>query len=112
MSRTIKTFAETLGLLNRKTFIAKCDEHLSTALHTLESLPQQKGKAVITIQLTIAYNGEHMDITPTIKSKLPEEPPFRGNTFWMNDGELSVSHPNQQEMFAVKEANSSIREAV
>jgi hypothetical protein len=54
MSRTIRSFADMLGLLNRGRFVEKCDEHLAEALATLEALPTEKGTATITVQVTIS----------------------------------------------------------
>ena len=99
MSRPIRNFTEMLGLLNRGRFAEKCDEHLTTALETLEDLPGEKGTVKITMEMTINYDGGRLDIKPTIKSKLPEEKAFSATPFWPYEGGLSVQHPSQMDIF-------------
>ena len=65
--RPIRRFADMLGLLNRGRFTEKCDEHLTSALETLEALPNEKGTATITLTVTIVYDGGRIDIRPAIK---------------------------------------------
>jgi len=99
MSRTIRNFAEMLGLLNRGRFSEKCNEHLNSALETLEALPSEKGTAKITLEVTINYEGGRLDIKPSVKSKLPEEKAFSSTPFWAYEGGLSVQHPSQMDIF-------------
>jgi hypothetical protein len=98
--RPIRTFAETVALLNRGRFAEKLDEHLTAAIATLEALPGEKGVAQIAVTLTIAYDAGRLDIKPAVKSKLPEEKAFSGTPFWSYEGGLSVQHPSQLDMFA------------
>jgi len=99
MSRPIRNFVEMLGLLNRGKFVDKCNEHLTTALETLEALPNEKGTATVTIAVTINYDSGRLDIKPAIKSKLPEEKAFSSTPFWAYEGGLSVQHPSQMDIF-------------
>lgn len=111
MSRIIRSFADTLGLLNRGRFVEKCDEHLAEALQTLEALPGEKGTATITVALTINYESGRLDIKPAIKSKLPEEKAFAGTPFWSHEGGLSVQHPSQIDMFGPRAAEERLRDS-
>lgn len=103
MSRPIRRIADVLGLLNRGRFVEKCDEHLATAIETLEALPDEKGTAKITIEITVAYQAGRVDIRPAVKLKLPDEKAFTETPFWTAEGGLSVQHPSQSDMF-VREA--------
>jgi hypothetical protein len=111
MSRTIRSFADMLGLLNRGRFVEKCDEHLAEALATLEALPNEKGTATLTLQVTISFESGRLDIKPAIKSKLPEEKSFSGTPFWVHEGGLSVQHPSQIDMFGPRAAEERFRES-
>lgn len=98
--RPIRSFVDMLALLSRGRFIEKLDEHLNTALETLEAIPSEKGSATITLAVTLNYDSGRIDIKPAVKSKLPEEKAFSGTPFWAVDGALSVQHPSQIDMFA------------
>ena len=97
--RPIRRFSEMLGLLNRGKFEEKIDEHLASAIQTLEALPTEKGTAKITVEITLNFESGRLDIKPAVKSKLPEEKAFSGTPFWTIDNALSVQHPNQTDMF-------------
>lgn len=100
MIRTIRSFAEMIGLLNQGRFAEKCDEHLTGALETLAALPGEKGTATLTLTITFNYDSGRIDIKPAVKSKLPEEKAFGGTPFWTYEGGLSVQHPSQIDLFA------------
>ncbi len=100
MARTIRNLGELIGLLNRGRFVEKCNEELERVMMALEDLPEQKGKAKITLEITIARQQELVNITPVVKAKLPESGTFSATPFWESDGALSVEHPNQRDMFA------------
>lgn len=100
MARTIRNLGELIGLLNRGRFVEKCNEELERVMMALEDLPEQKGKAKITLEITIARQQELVNITPVVKAKLPESGAFSATPFWESDGALSVEHPNQRDMFA------------
>lgn len=97
--RTIRSFTEMLGLLSRGRFSEKLDEHLAKSLEALEGLPNEKGTAKITVEVTFNFENGALDIKPSVKSKLPEEKGFSGTTFWSHEGGLSVQHPSQADMF-------------
>lgn len=99
MSRPIRRLNDLLPVLSRGRFVEKCDEHLSRTLETLEALPDGQGKATITLTLNVAYQDGRLEVTPSVKSKLPEEKGFSGTPFWAADGGFSVQHPSQSDMF-------------
>lgn len=99
MSRPIRRLNDLLPVLNRGRFVEKCDEHLTHALEHLEGLPDQQGKATLTITLTVAYQEGRIEVVPAVKSKLPEEKGFTGTPFWSVEGGFSVQHPSQTDMF-------------
>lgn len=109
-NRPIRRFTDMLGLLNRGRFVEKCDEHLAKAMAELEALPNEKGSATITVQITVNFESGRLDIKPTIKSKLPEEKGFNGTPFWAVDGALSVQHPSQTDMFVRDTADTRERD--
>jgi len=96
---TIRKFDQMIGLLHRGKFAEKCDDVLREAVETLEALPGEKGKAKITVEIEIAYQSGRVDVTPTVKSKLPEGDKFGATPFWTHEGGLSTQHPNQIDMF-------------
>jgi hypothetical protein len=98
--KPIRSFTDLVTVLNRGRFSEKLDEHLTHAVETLEALPDQKGKATITITLTVAYQEGRIEVVPNVKSKLPEDKGFTGTPFWAVEGGFSVQHPSQSDMFA------------
>ena len=100
MARTIRNLDQLIGLLNRGRFAEKCDEELERVMNALKELPKEKGKAKLTIEITIASDSGRLDVTPVVKTKLPETGTFSATPFWEADGALSVEHPNQHDMFA------------
>jgi hypothetical protein len=109
--RTIHRFTDLIGLLNRGHFVEKCDEHLQKTIAHLESLPDRKGTATITITLTCDFMDGQTNVTPAVKSKLPEEKGgFNATPFWSHDGGFSTQHPSQFDMFP-RTAASREREA-
>jgi hypothetical protein len=105
MARTIRRFTEMLGLLARGKFEPKLDAALAEALQTLENLPGSKGTATITVTLTVAMADDRVEIKPKLAMKLPEEA-TPSTTFWPVEGELSVQHPSQINMFEPREAGA------
>jgi hypothetical protein len=100
MARNIRNFDQLIGLLNRGRFAEKCDEELERVMAALKEMPKEKGKAKITVEITVACDSGRIDVTPVVKSKLPETGTFSATPFWEADGALSVEHPNQKDMFA------------
>lgn len=99
MSRVLRSFREMLGLLSRGEFSRRLDQELTNAVEALESMPADKGKAVITVAITLNYELGRIDIDPGFKVKLPDTARFMKTPFWAIDGALSVEHPNQIDMF-------------
>jgi hypothetical protein len=98
-SPVIRRFVGMLELLSRGRFVEKCDAHLEEAIRTLETLPDESGRASIVVTINFAYEGGRIEIKPSVKSKLPEEKGFSGTPFWTHEGALSIQHPSQHDMF-------------
>lgn len=96
----VRRFTDLLGVLNRGRFTEKCDQHLASMMEQLEALPEQKGKATLTVTIEVAYQEGRLEVRPAVKSKLPEEKGFTGTPFWSVGGGFSVQHPSQSDMFA------------
>ena len=99
MSRVLRTFREMLGLLSRGDFSRHLDEKLNEAIVALEECPADKCKAEITVKITLDYELGRIDVKGEAKSKLPETAKFMKTPFWSIDGQLSVEHPSQIDMF-------------
>ena len=102
MSRTLRSFREMLGLLSRGEFSRRLDLELTNVVDALEQMPADKGKAVVTVQITFNYELGRVDIDPTVKVKLPETAKFMKTPFWTHEGQLSLEHPNQIDMFSAR----------
>lgn len=111
MSRMIRSFAEMLGLISRGDFRNHLDQQLQEALIALEDCPADKCKAEITVKVVLEYELGRIDIKPEVKVKLPETAKFIKTPFWVIDGQLSVQHPNQIDMFATRGVSSRSDEA-
>lgn len=98
--RVFRRFIDIVGLLNRGAFAERCDAHLADAIATLDQLPEEKGKATITVTLDLVFEGGRIDVRPAVKSKLPETRAFSPTAFWSHEGAMSVQHPSQFDMFA------------
>jgi hypothetical protein len=99
MSRVLRTFREMLGLLSRGDFSRHCDKLLNEAILAVEECPADKCKAEIVVKITLDYELGRIDIKADAKSKLPDTVKFMKTPFWTVDGQLSVEHPNQIDMF-------------
>lgn len=99
MSRMLRTFREMIGLMSRGDFSRHLDEKLGEALTALEACPADKCKAEITVKVTLEYELGRIDLKGEAKSKLPETAKFMKTPFWVVDGQLSLEHPNQIDMF-------------
>ncbi|MHB2265014.1 hypothetical protein [Aliihoeflea sp. PC F10.4] len=106
MSRMLRTFREMIGLVSRGDFSRHLDEKMEEALVALESCPADKCKAEITVKVVLEYELGRIDIKPEVKTKLPETAKFMKTPFWVIDGQLSVQHPNQIDMFAARSVGS------
>lgn len=99
MSRVLRTFREMIGLLSRGDFSRHCDKLLNEAIEALEASPSDKCKAEIVVKVTFDYELGRIDIKADAKSKLPDTVKFMKTPFWTVDGQLSVEHPSQADMF-------------
>lgn len=102
MSRMLRSFREMLGLLSRGDVSRHLDEKLTEAVQAVEDCPADKCKAEITLKVTLEYELGRVDIKTDIKSKLPDTTKFMKTPFWTIDGQLSVEHPNQIDMFPAR----------
>lgn len=100
MSRMLRTFREMIGLVSRGDFSRHLDEQMQEALIALEECPADKCKAEITVKVVLEYELGRIDIKPEVKVKLPDTAKFIRTPFWVVDGQLSVEHPSQVDMFA------------
>ncbi|TPM92703.1 hypothetical protein [Mesorhizobium sp. B2-1-3A] len=107
MSRVLRTFREMLGLLSRGDFSRHLDQQLNEAIAAVEACPADKCKAEITVKITLDYELGRIDIKVESKSKLPDTVKFMKTPFWAVDGQLSVEHPNQIDMFRAPRAAAS-----
>lgn len=102
MTRLLRTFREMIGLLSRGDFSRHLDEKLNEAILALEECPADKCKAEITIKITLDYELGRIDVKGEAKSKLPDTAKFMKTPFWAVDGQLSLEHPNQVDMFPAR----------
>src|SRR3954470_4841765 len=109
--RLIRSFAETLGLLDRGAFNYKCNTALTETIENLEGQPTEKCKASISITLDIAFDKGMMSVTPSIKSRLPEPERSGATIFWAHEGALSTQHPSQIDLEDAIRDTSSPRSA-
>ncbi|RWO90898.1 hypothetical protein [Mesorhizobium sp.] len=100
----LRSFRAMLGLLSRGDVSRRLDEQLNEAIQALEACPADKCKAEITVKITLDYELGRIDVKAETKSKLPETVKFMKTPFWTIDGELSVEHPNQIDMFPPRAA--------
>ena len=102
MSRVLRSFREMMGLLSRGDFSRHCDQLMGEAIDALEQSPADKCKAEITVKITLEYELGRIDVKADAKSKLPDIVKFMKTPFWAIDGQLSVEHPNQIDMFPAR----------
>jgi len=100
----LRSFRAMLGLLSRGDFSRHLDEKLNEAIAALDACPADKCKAEITVKITLDYELGRIDVKAEVKSKLPDTVKFMKTPFWTIDGELSVEHPNQIDMFSPRAA--------
>lgn len=104
MSRVLRSFREMIGRLSRGDVDRHLNEKLAEAVGALEACPADKCKAEITLKVTLEYELGRVDVKTDIKSKLPDTAKFMKTPFWTIDGELSIEHPNQIDMFSARKA--------
>lgn len=97
--RTLKNLPETMSLLNRGRFVERVNEHISKALEAIQAMPDETGVAEVTVKFKLVGKGGELQLTPSVISKLPSEKSMAPTTFWIVDGELSVQHPSQTDLF-------------
>jgi hypothetical protein len=102
MSRVLRTFREMLGLLSRGDFSRHLDEKMNEAIAAVEACPADKCKAEITVKITFDYELGRIDVKGEVKTKLPDTAKFMKTPFWALDGQLSVEHPSQIDMFSTR----------
>lgn len=97
--RPLNRLNDILPMLARGRFVERCDEHLARAFEEMSTHPDGAAKASVTITLALAYDGERVEVTPRVQSKLPDEKGFKASTFFAVKGGVSTQHPNQMDMF-------------
>jgi len=102
MTRMLRTFREMIGVLSRGDFSRHLDAEMEKAIEALEACPADKCKAEITVKVTFDYELGRIDVKAECKTKLPETAKFMKTPFWSVDGQLSVEHPNQIDMFPAR----------
>lgn len=102
MSRVLRTFREMLGLMSRGDFSRHLDEKMTEAIEALEACPADKCKAEMTVKIVFDYELGRIDVKGEVKTKLPETAKFMKTPFWTIDGQLSVEHPSQIDMFSAR----------
>lgn len=105
----LRSFRQMLGLLSRGDFSRHLDEKLTEAIAALEASPADKCKAEITVKITLDYELGRIDVKGDCKAKLPDTAKFMKTPFWAIDGQLSIEHPNQIDMFPPRAATSRQR---
>lgn len=108
--RVLRTFREMIGLLSRGDFSRHLDKQLNEAIEALEACPADKCKAELTVKVTLDFELGRIDIKAESKVKLPETAKFMKTPFWAIDGQLSLEHPNQIDMFPPRGASREERQ--
>ena len=98
--RLIRDFRTTIDLLSRGKYVEKLDSKLVEMLDALASMPDEAGKATMTLQITLTRLGDRVSIQPKVSIKLPEEKGFGDTTLFAAEHGLSLQHPSQMDMFA------------
>jgi len=101
MSRPIRDVKEVIGLLEDGRLAPALTEELQKALKGLQELSGDSrkvtGEVNLKLKLTVT-NGNEVEFAADVTAKLPKAP-RRRSFFWLTrDGELSVSHPQQEAM--------------
>jgi hypothetical protein len=102
MSRLLRSFTQMVGLLSRGDFGRHLDEQMAEAIEALETCPADKCKAEITVKIVFDYELGRIDVKGESKVKLPETARFMKTPFWAIEGQLSVEHPSQIDMFTTR----------
>ena len=100
MGRLTRTFAEMLAFLSRGDVASKLTTEMESCLAVLEEMPEgQKATAEITLKVKFVHELGRVDVHADVKTKLPDTARFARTPFWLDQGLLSVEHPNQINMF-------------
>ena len=99
MSRLPHDFLQTTALLNRGRFVERVNAEVSKLLESLEGMPDATGAGSLTLAFKFQSIGGEIKLSATVKSSLPQLPALSPTTFWLIDGELSVDHPTQRDLF-------------
>lgn len=100
MSRVIRSYTETVGLLSRGDFARRLDEEMQKLLDAFETMTAESGKGTVDVKLEFKYELGRIDVAASFKTRLPETDRFMKTPFWIVEGALSVEHPSQADMFA------------
>lgn len=97
--RVIHDFPTILALLSRGRYVEKINDKLGDMLDALQSCPEDKAKATLTLTFDVTRMQDRVDIKPTVKLKLPEEKGFAPTVLFAFEDGLSLEHPSQLDMF-------------
>ena len=93
-----QSFAVLLGQLEDGRLVSDLTEHVAEIVRTLERHAQSFGgkpKASLTVDFAFKLESGVMQVTPTVKAKLPDTP-RQFTIFWPTEaGGLRCSNPNQ-----------------
>ncbi len=104
MARLIRSFFQSVGLIQRGKVEEKLDTELSRVITALEEHPDDIASGSVTLTVTVKKMADRYEVVPKVDTKLPKEKPFNGAAFWVVDGALSVEHPSQADMFGPRDS--------
>lgn len=102
--KTIRDAATVIGMLERGDLAVSLGEEITGTIAEMygqsEERPKAKIKGEVTLKLKFEMEDRAVTISGDVTSKRPKAP--RGSSyFWATeDGELSLEHPQQHDMFA------------
>ena len=84
---------------HRGRFQERLNEQFQNALHVVQDSNDDTAKAVMTITFSIQRVGDKIDLCANVTTKLYADKPFKSDTAWLDSGNISLQHPNQNELF-------------
>lgn len=100
--KVIRQATEILGVIERGDAAHEMTLEIERVLKALQdaSGPKQKAKGSVTLKLEFEVEGSFLQIKADIASKVPKIK--RGSTayFLTQDGQITLEHPSQTEMFS------------
>ncbi|MDB5582791.1 MAG: hypothetical protein JWR80_7967 [Bradyrhizobium sp.] len=108
--KTIRDAQILIGMLEQGELNQELSAELNRDLAYLAEMSEENRKATykgsLTLKLDIEVENGVVHISGNIDSKLPKKP-RRSSLFWVTeDGQLSTEHPQQHDMFPVRDATT------